>query len=75
MIVIAFWVAPSVAVAVPANRNNRNPGAWLLLALVFSPLVAGAFALAAGPRLAQTIVAVPRLPTPEDDASMPSPTD
>jgi hypothetical protein len=44
--VFLFWVGLSIVVAVAAKNRGRSTVAWLLLALVISPLLAGLLLLA-----------------------------
>ena len=45
-----FWLGFSIVVGVAANTRGRDGGAWCLLAIIISPLLAGLFVLAL-PRL------------------------
>jgi len=46
MEILLFWVGLAVVVAIAANTRGRNPGAWFVLAVVVSPLLAGLLLLA-----------------------------
>lgn len=47
--IVLFWLGLSVAVAILANRYNRHPVGWLLVSVLFSPIIGAAFVLALGP--------------------------
>ena len=52
MILIIGWILLSVAVGIGArNRYGRCGPDWFVLSLAFSPLIAAAFLLAAGPKV------------------------
>ena len=53
---VFFWLPLSFAVAILANRYRRSALGWLLLSVVFSPLIGFAFVLASGPRVARPII-------------------
>ena len=44
--IVFFWFAFSLVVAVGANTRGRHGGGWFLLSLVISPLIAGLLLLA-----------------------------
>ena len=49
--VLVFWIAFSVAVGIAAHRRfGRNGQNWSALAFLISPLLAGAFLFALGPK-------------------------
>jgi hypothetical protein len=48
-ILLLVWLPLCIAVAILANRYNRNPIVWIVLSVVFSPLIGAAFVLALGP--------------------------
>jgi hypothetical protein len=56
--IIFFWFGLSVAVGILAVRYNRSAG-WFLSALVFSPLLAGVWLLAMGPKAPKPQTAAP----------------
>ncbi|AHB47181.1 hypothetical protein W911_00235 [Hyphomicrobium nitrativorans NL23] len=78
MDLIIGWVLLSIAVGVGArNRFNRSGADWCVLSLVVSPLIAGAFLLAAGPKIAKAKRPLrglkncpPPLPTDDLDAAI-----
>jgi hypothetical protein len=47
---LLVWLGLSIAVGVLAGRYRRSEGGWFLLALVISPVIAGALLLASGAR-------------------------
>jgi uncharacterized iron-regulated membrane protein len=49
-LILLIWLPLCIAVAILADRYNRNPVAWLIASLLFSPLVGAAFVLALGPQ-------------------------
>jgi hypothetical protein len=55
---IFFWFGLSVAVGMRATRYERSAG-WFVTALVFSPLLAGAWLLALGPKAPKPQAAAP----------------
>jgi hypothetical protein len=52
-VLILSWFLLSIAVAVAASRRGRLGFAWFLLALAFSPVIAGLFVLLLPERTAE----------------------
>lgn len=48
MEIVFFWFMFSVAIAILANRYNRNAIVWFLISFALSPLLAVVFLLALG---------------------------
>ncbi len=49
MIVFLFWIGFSIAVGTAAGPRGRSQGAWLLLSLAISPVLAACFLFALPP--------------------------
>jgi hypothetical protein len=62
VIILFIWLPLCIAVAIFANRYNRNPFGYFALSLVLSPLVGVAFVLALGPLPAALAPQPPRQP-------------
>lgn len=46
--IVIGWLAFSIAVGLLAQRYDRSAAGWLMISILFSPLVAGIFLLAIG---------------------------
>lgn len=46
IVIIGLWIVLAIIVAAAADARGRSPGGWLLMSLVFSPLIAVLFLLA-----------------------------
>ena len=48
MEILLFWIGGAILVGMLASKRGRSGGAWFVLSLIFSPLLAGLFVLVLG---------------------------